>query len=49
MALITQYNTSVTKDETQKQFLLQGVEDNRRVIKRATKKSLVAGLKAYEL
>jgi hypothetical protein len=44
MALITEFNDSSTRDEENKQFLLQNIEENRRKFPDAKKKTLVSGL-----
>ena len=42
--LIQDYNLILTKDEEQKQFLLQVVQEHRRLYPDASKKTIVAGL-----
>jgi len=44
VALIEQYNSILTKDEEQKQFLLQVVEEHRRRFPDSSKKTLTAEL-----
>lgn len=44
VALMEQYNSILTKDEEQKQFLLQVIEEHRRRFPDSTKRTLMAGL-----
>jgi len=44
VALIEQYNSILTKDEDQKQIILQVVEDHRRRFPDSSKKTLAAEL-----
>ena len=47
VALIEGYNSILTKDDEQKQFLLQVVEDHRERFPDPVKSTLVAGLGHY--
>jgi len=47
VALIEEYNSILTKDEEQKQFLLQVVEDHRERFPDSAKSTLMAGLGHY--
>jgi hypothetical protein len=47
VALITEFNSSITNDEEQKQYLLQIVSQFRKMINEGTKKELVQLISAF--
>lgn len=45
VALAEKYNTTLVKDETQKQFLFQGVEHHRKLISKVKKETIMTAVK----